>query len=131
MGWGRSGGGSGPVGIPSGRQLTEREQQTSGAWNSSLITRGLVMGTMGNFYNNGGANQIAERLNLQGAENQQTAYDLAKQQALNQGMSLKDAEKAGRDAARQYRNGASSPEANALRKDAEELARLQEKERRG
>lgn len=41
------------------------------------------MGTMGNFYNNGGANQIAERLNLQGAQNQQTAYELAKEQALN------------------------------------------------
>ena len=129
MGWGRSGGGS--SNIRGGQNLTEREQMTSDAWNSSLITRGLIMGTMGNFYNNGGANQIAERLNLQGAQNQQTAYELAKEQALNQGMSLKDAEKAGRDAARQYRNGASSPEANALRRDAEELARLQEKERRG
>ena len=67
MGWGRSGGGSGPVSKPNGSVLTEREQRTSDAWNNSLISRGLIMGTMGNFFNNGGANQIGERLNLQGA----------------------------------------------------------------
>lgn len=131
MGWGRSGGGSGPVSMPNGRVLTEREQRTSDAWNNSLINRGLIMGTIGNFFNNGGANQIAERLNIQGAQNQQTAYELAKQQALNQGMSLKDAERIGRDAARGYRDSASSGQANALRQDAAELARLQQKERNG
>ena len=131
MGWGRGGGGSGPVDGPNGGQLTEREQLTSDAWNRSLINRGLILGAIDDFFSNGGANQIAERLNIQGADNQWIAYELAKQQALNQGMSLKDAERIGRDAARGYRDAASSGEANALRRDSAEYERLKEKEARG
>ena len=135
LGLGRGGGASSNLAYgasgSNGDHPSERQQQTSNAWNNNPGARGLVLDTIDKFFQDNSGPQIANKLNLQNKQAQNKIAQGAKEQALNQGASRASAEKAGRDAAKAYRDAASSKEGRQLAQDAKRMNDLQRKLDRG
>ena len=94
------------------------------AYNAN-INQNLVNETIQSFYANGGLNQIANRLNLQDKANQEAAAKAAVEEGIRNGTIRNNAqaEKVYKDAAKKYRDYASSPE--ALQEQRDERRRQQ------
>lgn len=66
MGHGSSGGGGGGGGgWGGGDHPSERQRQTSNAWNTNNQARAGILDAINKFYEAGGGNRIDQRLNLQ------------------------------------------------------------------